>query len=110
MHIDDIVYAPGVARMRVIPYGNEMLDARLLASARMEELVRTARARYSDRFIVLDLPEAPALESVQPLLGWLDGTVLVVPYGSARTRAVRQAVDRIGAERLAGLIMNRVPG
>ena len=40
----------------------------------------------------------------------LAGPVLVVPYGAARTRAVREAVDRIGAERLAGLVMNRVPG
>ncbi len=110
MHIDEIVYAPGVARMRVIPYGNENLEPQLLGGPRMQELVRAARARYSDRFIVLDLPEAPALESVHPLLGWVDSTALVVPYGAARTRAVREAVDRIGAERLAGLIMNRVPG
>lgn len=110
MHIDDIVYAPGVARMRVIPYGNEALEPQLLGGPRMAELVRAARARYSDRFIVLDLPEAPALSSVHPLLGWVDSTVLVVPYGTARTRAVREAIDRIGAERLAGLVMNRVPG
>ena len=110
MHIDDIVYAPGVARMRVIPYGNEALEPQLLGGPRMAEMVSAARARYSDRFIVLDLPEATALQSVHPLLGWVDSTVLVVPYGATRTRAVREAVDRIGAERLAGLVMNRVPG
>lgn len=110
MSIDDIVYAPGVARMRVIPYGNDALEPQLLGGPRMQELVHAARARYSDRFIVLDLPEAPALGSVHPLLGWVDSTVLVVPYAAARTRAVREAVDRIGAERLAGLVMNRVPG
>ena len=44
MHIDDIVYAPGVARMRVIPYGNEALEPQLLGGPRMAELVRAARA------------------------------------------------------------------
>jgi len=110
MQIDDIVYAPGVARMRVIPYGNEGIDAQLLGGPRMEEMIRAARARYSDRFVVLDLPEATALHALRPLLDWVDGTVLVVPYGEGTTGSMAQAIENIGDERLAGLVMNRVPG
>ena len=109
LHVDDIVYAPGVARMRAIPFGHDAAGARALCGERMQQLLSAARARYSDRFIVLDLPEVDALQPLQPLLDWLDGTVLVVPYGNSNTTTVRRAIDVIGSERLVGLVMNRVP-
>ncbi len=109
LQADDIVYAPGVARMRVIPFGNEASAVPLLAHERMRGLLDTMRARYSDRFIVLDLPEVDAIAELGPLLDWLDGTVLVVPHGGAGRAGVQRAVDLIGSERLAGLVMNRVP-
>lgn len=110
LHVNDIVYAPGVARMRVIPFGHEPPDVALLGSERMQQLLHTMRVRYSDRFIVLDLPRTDELATVQPLLDCLDATILVVPYGRVRTAEVRRAIDLIGDERLAGLVLNRVPG
>lgn len=109
MQIDDVVYAPGVARMRVIPFGNGAVVPQELGSERMRRLLDATRVRYSDRFVVLDLPEVDELVTMKPVLDWLDGIVLVVAHGKATTRSVRRAIDLIGAERLAGLVMNRVP-
>jgi len=110
MDIDDIVYSPGVARMRVMPYGDERIHSRLLAHDRMHDMLRAARSRYSDRFIVLDLPDVLDLGHARSVLGWVDATVLVVPYGVSDRRAVRLGIDAVGQNRLAGLVMNRVPG
>ena len=110
MDINNIVYAPGVARMRAIPYGGRRFDARLLGSQRMEQMIDAARSRYSDRFIVMDLPAAVNLGQARSILDWVDMTILVVPYGSGTTEAVRPAVTAIGEERLTGLLMNWVPG
>lgn len=110
MDINEIVYPPGIARMRVIPYGSGAAEARLLGSERMAQMINKARARYSDRFVVLDLPCINELGAARAIPEWADMTILVVPYGAADAGSVRPALDVIGEQHLSGLLMNRVPG
>ena len=109
MDIEAIVYASGAPRLRVIPYGNPAIPNKLLASRRMEAMLGDARSRYSDRYVVLDLAPAGNLDHARRLVQWCDMTALVVPYGSEGIDRVRVAVDTLGRDNLAGIVMNRVP-
>ena len=62
LDVQDIIYASGVPRMRVVPIGsNRERGAEHFSSERMSEFIAAMKARYSDRFIVIDAP--PILNS-----------------------------------------------
>lgn len=110
MDVESIIYSSRVPRLRVIPFGRMHAETRLLHSAGMQHLIEVARARYSDRFIVLDVPANTAPESLRRLALWCDFFVLVVPYGGASIAQLRAAAEAVGRERVAGVVLNRDPG
>lgn len=109
LDVEGIIYSSRVPRLRVIPFGSTARETRLLNSAGMQHLLSSACSRYSDRFVVLDVPGASQLETTQRLARWCDFVVLVVPYGGVSTSRLRAAADAIGRDRLAGVVINRDP-
>ena len=104
-----LVYAAGISRMRAVPYGETIIPERLLNSIRMRELLSESRERYTDRFLIVDLPPVESLGRLKQLMEVIDYSMLVVPYGVS-ARRVKSAKKALGNHPLAGLVMNRVPG
>jgi protein-tyrosine kinase len=109
LDVEAIIYSSRVPRLRVVPYGRVHGETRLLSSAAMQHLLTAARSRYSDRFVVVDVPSTSSPETVRRLATWCDFIVLVVPYGRASVSQVRAAAENIGRDRLAGAVLNRDP-
>lgn len=102
-----IIYPSGVERLRVIPSGGSSESAaEFFNSKRMEVFVAEIKARYPDRFIVLDAPSVQQSTEARILARYCDHALLVVPFGKAVTDEVLAAVDAVGKEKFAGLVFN----
>lgn len=102
-----IIYPSGVERLRVIPSGGSSESAaEFFNSKRMEVFVAEIKARYPDRFIVLDAPSVQQSTEARILARYCDHALLVVPFGKAVGDEVLAAVDAVGKEKFAGLVFN----
>jgi Mrp family chromosome partitioning ATPase len=107
LDINDIIYATGIPRLRVIPVGTQLeVGAEYFSSGRMSQFIRDLKLRYPDRFILLDVPPIGFWAEARILAELSDFSMLVVPYGKTTERQVVAAIDAIGKEKLAGMIFN----
>lgn len=105
--LKQIIYPSGVERLRVIPSGGSSESAaEFFNSRRMEVLVAEIKARYPDRFIVLDAPSVQQSTEARILSRYCDHALLVVPFGKVVVDEILAAIDAVGKEKFAGLIFN----
>lgn len=109
LDIEAIIYSSRIPRLRVVPWGRAHAESRPLHSAPLQQLLATARARYSDRFVVLDVPGTTPPDALRRLSHWCDFMLLVVPYGQTSASQVRAVAESIGRDRLVGVVLNRDP-
>lgn len=84
--------------------GSESIE--LIASEAMQTFLDKTRALYPRETILID--SSPLLESADPqaLVRLVDAVVLVVRAGATARADVERAVDLIGRDRLAGIVLN----
>ncbi|ACE84077.1 tyrosine-protein kinase family protein [Cellvibrio japonicus] len=105
--LKNIIYPSGVERLRVIPSGGSSESAaEFFNSKRMEVLIAEIKARYPDRFIVMDAPSVQQSTEARILARYCDHALLVVPFGKAVKDEVLAAVDAVSKEKFAGLVFN----
>lgn len=102
-----IIYPSGLERLRVIPSGTGSDSAaEFFNSKRMEVLISEIKARYPDRFIVLDAPSVQISTEARILAQYCDHALLVVPFGKTTSSDVMAGVDAVGRDKFTGLIFN----
>ena len=108
MVAEDIIYASGVPRIRVVPVGsNRENGAELFSNERMNQFIREIRLRYIDRFIIIEAPPAGEFAAETHILSDLaDFTLLVVPFGKVTAQQITTAAEAITPEKLIGTIFN----
>ena len=108
MGVEDIVYASGLPRVRVVPVGNNREGGtEKINSNRMRDFFEEAKTRYHDRFTLVDSPSAAEYDAeIRILADLCDFVLLVVPYGKVTPAQVNAAINKIGAERLVGVVYN----
>lgn len=107
--VEDIVYASGIPRMRVVPVGNNREGGtEKINSPRMHEFFDEIKHRYSDRYIIVDAPSAADYDAETRILAELcDFVLLVVPYGRVTEAELHSSIEKIGKDRLAGVVYNQ---
>ena len=103
-----------------IPQGQELiivptvpgpvLSAELLASERAGALFRAMRNSDERNFFICDLPPAFANDDASIILESLDGYLIVAQDGKTTQREIEAAVEMLGHERLAGVVLNKYRG
>jgi Mrp family chromosome partitioning ATPase len=107
VRIEDIIYASGVPRVRMVPLGKHVDSAaEYFSSDKMARFIADVKERYPDRFIFLDAPPAATTAEARILAELSDFVVLVVPYGKVTQGQVKISVEAVGKEKLAGVIFN----
>jgi len=107
LDIDDIIYASGVNRLRIIPVGEHIEGgAEHFTTDRMQEFVSSIRARYPDRFIIIDAPPVGLSAEGQILAELSDYSLLVVPYGKVTEQQINAGLSAAGKDKVAGVIFN----
>ena len=76
-----------------------------LISDRMRRVIEEARERFD--WVVIDTPPVALLPDANLLAAMVDAAVLVVGAGSTPYPAVERAINALGRERIAGVVLNR---
>ncbi len=107
LDVNDIIYATGIPRMRVVPVGTHTeAGAEYFASNRMKGFIDNLKSRYPDRYLILDVPPIGVSAEARILAEISDFVVLVVPYGRVNESQVAAAIDALGEEKLSGIVFN----
>ncbi len=110
MDVRTIIHPVGIERLRVIPAGGRReIPAEYFTSARMKGLLDSVRARYPERFIILDSPPMTESADTQILADLCDYIILVVPYGTVTETQVDNCVKALDRRKLLGIVFNNEP-
>lgn len=111
LQVQQIIQPTGIPRLRVIAAGQRREAAmEFFTAPQLRRLMDDLRARYSDRYLIVDAPPISEEADARILLALCDLVVLVVPYGRVSKDQVDAAVQAIPSERLAGCVFNGDPG
>lgn len=107
---EDIICRTGVARLRIIPAGDEVDEVHeFFTSLRLRQLLIELKRRYPERYIVIDAPSIASDADARILVDACDQVALVVPFGKATMAQVIQSAKQIGKDKFLGLIFNNKP-
>lgn len=96
-------------RFSVFPAGHAVeKSSETLGSPQMEKLAEELKSRYTDRFIIYDMP--PLLEQDDPLvfLPHVDCFLLVVREGVTTTDEIKRSLDILAPAKVIGVVLNSV--
>lgn len=107
VEIDDIIYASGIPRLRMVPAGaRSELAAELFASEGMRRIIATLKERYPDRYIILDAPPITSAAEVRVLAQLCDQSIIVVPHGKVTPPQIMGGIEVVGKDKFVGVIFN----
>lgn len=101
-----------VDKLTILPGGSAPDNpSELLSSQAMRELLKQTTNRYSDRFIIVDSPPPQLTAETTALAKYVDGIILVVRYASTPKDLIIDLLEKLGKEKVIGVVMNgyRVP-
>jgi Mrp family chromosome partitioning ATPase len=111
MAIPDLLINPGVDRLVFLPAGQSVDNgsAELLAAKGLQQLMQTMKQRYTDRYIVVDLP--PLLDSADALafLPQVDTTLLVIEEHGSSVADIQASAELLAPFPLVGTVMSPRP-
>jgi protein-tyrosine kinase len=95
-------------RLALIPAGKPIRDPiSVLASDAMQRMMTGATAAFD--WIIIDTPPVGMLPDVSLLSSLSDAVLLVVESGRVRYDLVQRTVESVGADRIFGVVLNKVP-
>jgi protein-tyrosine kinase len=109
--LNEVIIWPRIEKMTMISGERTVNEsAELLGSPRMKALVEEMKARYTDRYILLD--SAPVLSGADAmaLSSLADGIVMVVEAGRTPLGEIQEALDLMPKEKFLGFVLNKHRG
>jgi exopolysaccharide/PEP-CTERM locus tyrosine autokinase len=101
-----------VDKLTILPGGAPPENpSELLSSQAMKHLLEETKNRYSDRFIIVDSPPPQLTAETTALAKHIDGILIVIRSGSTPRAQVNELVEKLGREKILGVVLNgyRVP-
>ncbi|MDM8522168.1 exopolysaccharide biosynthesis protein [Desulfococcaceae bacterium HSG8] len=100
-----------VKKLTILPGGKPPHNpSELLSSKQMNELLKKEKARYNNRYIVIDSPPPRLKTETSVLSRQVDGVLLVVKYGSTPRKMVTEVFDILGKDKVVGIVLNGFEG
>ena len=104
----EVLWKTDIGRLLLLPAGTAHKHAtELLASDAMRELLREMAERYRDRIVIFDSPPLLAASEAGALASQMGQIVVVVEAGKTSEAALKDALGRIDASKVAGLLLNK---
>jgi len=105
--LEQALVKTGLGKLTVLPAGGTVKDpVELLASEQLRLLIGEIKARYPERYVILDTPPALHFADAQALLPAVDGVLFVVREGAANPRQVQAALGGLQGANLLGVVYN----
>ena len=98
-------------RLTIVPtIARAIRSAELVAGRRAHALLQEVRDMGENTVAIVDLPPVFANDDAITVMSRLDGYIMVAEEGKTRHRELQGALDLLGRERLAGVILNKYRG
>lgn len=108
--VNKILYQTGIPRLRLVPVGRQTeSSSEFFTSLRMHAFLEMVRKRYPDRFVILSAPPLDSAADSRILTELCHQTLIVADYASVDENRLLEAANVVGREKLAGVVLNRVP-
>lgn len=105
---EEVILPTNISNIKIIPAGklNEH-STELLASERMQALMKELSARYPDRIIIFDSPPFLQTSEASVLANSMGQIMFVVESEKTSPDMVSQAVSQIGEDKVIGMVLNK---
>ena len=105
------IYQLDNERLTIVPtVARAIRSAELVAGRRAHALLQEVRDMGDSTIAIVDLPPVFANDDAITVMSKLDGYIMVAEEGKTRQRELVSALDLLGRERLAGVILNKYRG
>lgn len=105
--IPDILIKTGIEKLSIITSGQPPRNpSELLSSNKMESFIEEVRARYNDRFIVLDATPAQFTSESAILARHVDGIILVVRANKTPRDIIKKMTQNLPKDKIIGIVFN----
>ncbi len=105
--LPDLLCKTDIPKLTILPAGNSIDNpSELLSSEKMQHLISEVRDRYPDRFVILDTTPLELTPETSVLANQVDASIMVVKHGKTPRKLVKSAIERIGKEKLLGVVFN----
>lgn len=106
--VGDALVNPGIERLVVLPTNRPVAGAsEVLSSAKVGDLIKNVRERYSNRIVIFDLPPVLAADDVMTIVPRIDCVLMVVGSGVSTEIEVEEAMSRLSKANLLGVVLNK---
>jgi len=108
--LEDILLNPGIDRLTLLPGGNPLVNsAELLASVKMQMLVREMKIRYGkERIVIFDSPSILRISDPLVFSQFVDGILLVVEAKKSTKEDVEKVMELLKNRLILGTILNKL--
>lgn len=107
--LEDVMINPGIPRLIVMPAMNPVVrSSEILASTKVNELIKELKARYESRIIVFDLPPLLSSDDAMVLLPQVDCVLVVIADGVSTEEEIERSLAFVPRENLIGIVLNKV--
>jgi len=104
----ELIVWPGVEKLTLVSGGRAVPESsELLGSPAMKALVGELKSRYSDRYVLFDVPPVLSGADALTFAPLVDYILFVVRGGQTPVEAVKKAFGMLPQEKVLGLVMNR---
>jgi len=105
--VENIIYPTGINRMRYIPVGKRSdQTTEIYSSEKMSDVITQVKKRYSDRYIILNVPPLEVSADAAILSEVSDFIVVIVGYGKASSNRLGKALRLLPKEKIVGIVIN----
>ena len=105
--LTDLLIRTRIEKLSILPAGSHPSNpSELLASGAMKAFLEEVRARYEDRFIILDTAPSQVLAEASVMSNFVDGIILVVMDQVTPRDMVKKAIENLGEEKILGIVYN----
>jgi hypothetical protein len=104
----DALVNPSVPRLVVLPTNRPVArSAELLASNKIEYLIKDLRERYTSRIVIFDLPPLLNVDDAIAVLPKLDCVLLVIGNGMSTEAEIEESMRHLSHVNLLGVVLNK---
>jgi non-specific protein-tyrosine kinase len=104
----EIVVWPQVEKLAIISGGQRLQKGgEVINSPKMQALIHEMKNRYSDRYVIFDVPALLEAPDALAFAAFVDAVLIVVAKGRTPMPDVQRVMGLLPREKIAGFVMNR---
>lgn len=106
--LSELIMWPGIEKFTLMSGGRALPDSsELLGSPRMKELITEMKDRYTDRYVIFDVPPLLVGADALAFAPLMDAILVVVEAGKTSVQDVNNAISLLPKEKILGLVLNK---